>query len=125
MLVRSATSNTVFADTNLVRTFPAVLGLGAGSAVFQGVFDYCGGKFSGWDKDPNVDIVDQKEWLRKNKRRPVQETIDDIGEGRGESMLPFGGRYVECAVIGIYLAGYRERRADRIKQNYGIDVPRT
>jgi len=25
---------------------------------------------------------------------------------------------------GIYGPGYRERRADRIKANYGIDVPR-
>ena len=67
-----------------VRTIPAVLGFGAGLAVAQGVFDYGGGKFSGYDKDPNVDEYDRKEALRKNRRRPIQETLEDIGEGRGE-----------------------------------------
>ncbi|KAL2057603.1 hypothetical protein ABVK25_001987 [Lepraria finkii] len=90
------------------RTFPSVLGFGAALAVVQGVFDYTGGKFSGYDKDPNVDEYERKENLRKSRRRPIQETLEQLGEGRG-----------------IYGPGYRERRADRIKENYGIDVPRT
>ena len=67
-----------------VRTFPAVLGFGAGLAIVQGAFDYTGGKFSGYDKDPNVDEYERKEALRKNRRRPIQETLEELGEGRGE-----------------------------------------
>ncbi|CAD6564858.1 MAG: hypothetical protein ASARMPRED_005711 [Alectoria sarmentosa] len=85
------------------RTFPAVLGFGAGLAVVQGAFDYTGGKFSGYDKDSNVDEYERKEALRKNRRRPIQETLEQLGEGRG-----------------VYGPAYRERRADRIKENYGI-----
>ncbi|KAL2045626.1 hypothetical protein N7G274_002054 [Stereocaulon virgatum] len=90
------------------RTFPAVLGYGAAMGVAQGVFDYTGGKFSGYDKDPKVDEYERKESLRKNRRRPIQEILDELGEGRG-----------------VFGPGYRERRADRIKERYGIDVPRT
>ena len=25
-----------------------------------------------------------KEWMRKNRRRPIQETLDELGEGRGK-----------------------------------------
>ncbi|MCJ1394976.1 hypothetical protein MMC18_007857 [Xylographa bjoerkii] len=88
------------------RTMPAVLGYGAGLAVLLGTFDYTGGVLTGYEKDPNVDEYDRKEQLRKNRRRPIQETINDLGEGRG-----------------IYGPGYEERRRERIKQNYGIHVP--
>ncbi|MCJ1378027.1 hypothetical protein MMC17_001123 [Xylographa soralifera] len=88
------------------RTMPAVLGYGAGLAVFLGTFDYTGGVLTGYEKDPNVDEYDRKEQLRKSRRMPIQETINDLGEGRG-----------------IYGPGYEERRRERIKQNYGIDVP--
>lgn len=78
-------SETHISNTFTVRSFPAVLGLGAGVAVVQGVFDYTGGALSGYDKDPNVDEFDRKEQLRKNRRRPIQEIIDEFGEGRGET----------------------------------------
>ncbi|KAF6219371.1 hypothetical protein HO133_005197 [Letharia lupina] len=68
-----------------VRTFPAVLGFGASLAIVQGAFDYTGGKFSGYDKDPNVDEYERKEALKKNRRRPIQETLEELGEGRGEA----------------------------------------
>ncbi|MCJ1296137.1 hypothetical protein MMC34_007702 [Xylographa carneopallida] len=88
------------------RTMPAVLGYGAGLAVFLGTFDYTGGVLTGYEKDPSVDEYDRKQQLRKNRRIPISETINDLGEGRG-----------------IYGPGYEERRRERIKQNYGIDVP--
>ncbi|MCJ1477132.1 hypothetical protein MMC13_005803 [Lambiella insularis] len=88
------------------RTMPAVLGYGAGLAVLLGTFDYTGGVLTGYEKDPNVDEYDRKEQLRKNKRRPIQETIQELGEGRG-----------------IYGPGYEERRRERIKQSYNIEVP--
>ena len=66
-----------------VRTLPAVLGYGAGLAILLGTFDYTGGVLTGYEKDPNVDEYDRKEQLRRNRRRPIQETLDDLGEGRG------------------------------------------
>lgn len=71
-------------DQVTVRTFPAVLGFGAGLAIVQGAFDYTGGKFSGYDKDPNVDEYERKEALRRTRRKPIQETLEELGEGRGE-----------------------------------------
>ena len=70
--------------TKLVRTMPAVLGYGAACAVFLGTFDYTGGVLTGYEKDPNVDEYDRKQELRKNRRLPIQETINDLGEGRGD-----------------------------------------
>ncbi|KAL9101727.1 MAG: hypothetical protein Q9163_003049 [Psora crenata] len=65
-----------------MRSFPATLGYGAGLAVLQGVFDYTGGKFTGYDRDPNVNEYERKELLRREKRRPIQETLNELGEGR-------------------------------------------
>ena len=112
-------------DHVTVRTFPAVLGWGAGLAVVQGVFYYTGGKFSGYDKDPNVDEYERKLALRTNRRRPIQETLDELGEGRGELSSGIRKKQYGLTIAGIYGPGYRERRAERIKEAYGIDVPRT
>jgi hypothetical protein len=67
----------------IVRNLPAVLGYGAGLAVLLGTFDYTGGVLTGYDKDPSVDEYARKEYLRKNRRTPIQETIEELGEGRG------------------------------------------
>jgi len=66
---------------------PHVLGYGAMLAVVLGAFDYTGGVLSGYSRDPNEDEYERKEKLRKNRRRPIQETIDELGEGRGEILL--------------------------------------
>ncbi len=71
------------ADWNAVRTIPAVLGYGAGLAVLLGTFDYTGGVLTGYTRDPDVDEFERKEQLRKNRRRPISETIEELGEGRG------------------------------------------
>ena len=105
---------------------PAVLGFGGGLAVVQYIFDYGGGKFSGYDKDPNVDEYESKEAVRYHRRSNIEETLQQLGEGRGKPSIPLLGSECLClTVAGIYGPGYRERRADRIKQAYGIDVPRT
>lgn len=46
-------------------------------------FDYTGGALSGYKKDKDVDEFDRKEYLRKNRRRPIEQTISELGEGRG------------------------------------------
>lgn len=89
-----------------------------------GTYDYTGGVLSGYDKDPSVDEYLRKEHLRKNRRRPIQETLDELGEGRGTtSQELIFCRHVTDWNLGIYGPGYAERRRERIKQNYGIDVP--
>ena len=62
---------------------PAVLGCGAGLCALVSVFDYTGGVLSGYNKDTSVDEFERKEGLRKNRRRPIQETLEELGEGRG------------------------------------------
>lgn len=112
--------------TIAVRSFPATLGFGAGLAVLQGVFDFTGGSLQGLGKDPNVDEYERKEQLRRNRRRPIQETLDELGEGRGKRLShQLNLNIASLTTVGIYGPGYRERRADRIKAAYGIDVPRT
>ncbi|KAI9643337.1 hypothetical protein NHQ30_007956 [Ciborinia camelliae] len=85
---------------------PAVLGFGAMTAVVLSAFNYTGGALSGYKRDPDVDEFERKEHLRKNRRIPLEQTISELGEGRG-----------------IYGPGYDERRRERIKERYGIDVP--
>lgn len=53
----------------------------------MGAYDYGGGALTGYKKDPEVDEFDRKEFLRKNRRRPLEETISEIGEGRGMLFL--------------------------------------
>ncbi len=66
---------------------PAVLGYGASLAVIMAAFDYTGGSLFGYQRNPAIDEYDRKEALRANKRRPIQETIDELGEGRGKQFL--------------------------------------
>jgi len=118
-------SKVASADGYTARTIPAVLGFGAGLAVTQGVFHYTGGKFSGYEKDPNVDEYERKEFLRMNRRKPIGETLEQLGEGRGKPTVIRESYVTDLSQSGIYGPGYRERRAERIKENYGIDVPRS
>ncbi|KAL9590510.1 MAG: hypothetical protein Q9203_000687 [Teloschistes exilis] len=90
------------------RSFPAMVGFGAALSLAQFAFEYTGGKFSGFAQDAEVDEYERKEQLRRNRRRPIEQTLQEMGEGRG-----------------IYGPGYQERRRERLKQNYGIDVPET
>ncbi|PYI15736.1 NADH-ubiquinone oxidoreductase [Aspergillus japonicus CBS 114.51] len=88
-----------------LRTFPAVLGYGVGLAVTLGAFEYTGGSFFGQRRDPNVDEFERRERIRTAYRTSGEETLAQLGEGRG-----------------IYGPGYAERRRERIKEAYGIDV---
>ncbi|KAG8529301.1 uncharacterized protein KY384_005937 [Bacidia gigantensis] len=63
------------------RSLPATIGLGAGIAVSQGVLGFTGGSLTGGGQtDPEA--YGGKEWYKKNRRRPIQETLEDLGEGR-------------------------------------------
>ncbi len=107
-----------------VRTMPAVLGFGAALALMQGIFDYGGGGLTGYEKDPGADEYERKQHLRKNIRRPIEETLRELGEGRGKAIFERDLEdYTITLYAGIYGPGYEERRRERIKQHYGIDVP--
>ncbi|KAI9651676.1 MAG: hypothetical protein M1829_002571 [Trizodia sp. TS-e1964] len=87
-------------------SFQWVLLYGAGLAVTLGVYDYTGGSLAGAGRDPEVDEFERKQALRKNRRRPIQEIVEELGEGRG-----------------IYGPGYDERRRQRVFEKYGVEVP--
>ncbi|KAB8236114.1 uncharacterized protein BDW43DRAFT_267505 [Aspergillus alliaceus] len=88
------------------RTFPALLGYGAALATFMGAFEYTGGTLYGYKKNPEIDEFERREQLRKAYRTSGEQTLAELGEGRG-----------------LYGPGYAERRAERIKEAYGIEVP--
>ncbi|KAJ2992139.1 hypothetical protein NUW58_g2270 [Xylaria curta] len=85
---------------------PQILGFGAAFSVIMTVFDYTGGSLRGTRTEvPGMDEYERKEYLRKNRRRPIEETIADVGEGRG-----------------IEPPGYEERRRERLKEKYGVEI---
>lgn len=59
--------------------------MGALTAVVLGAYDYTGGALTGYKKSPEMDEFERKELLRKNRRRPIEQTISELGEGRGMS----------------------------------------
>ncbi len=89
----------------------------------MGAFDYTGGRLTGYQRDPKVDEFDRKEYLRKNRRRPIEETVAELGEGRGLQHPIITSKKHTNSDTGIYAPGYEERRKQRIKEKYGIDVP--
>ncbi|SPO05206.1 related to NADH-ubiquinone oxidoreductase 21.3 kDa subunit [Cephalotrichum gorgonifer] len=84
---------------------PKVVGAGAGLAIVLGVFEYTGGRFDGYLNRREEDAFDRRQRMLTQRRRPLEETIADVGEGRG-----------------ICPPGYEERRRERIKEKYGWDI---
>ncbi|KAI0205976.1 hypothetical protein F4808DRAFT_408494 [Astrocystis sublimbata] len=85
---------------------PRILGFGAAFSVVMTVFAYTGGSLRGTQSEVSgIDEYDRKEYLRRNRRRPIEETIAVLGEGRG-----------------IQPPGYEERRRERLKQTYGVEI---
>lgn len=58
----------------------AILGYGALVGVTLGVADYSGGFFGSFKEE---DAMEQREYMKAHRRRPMEETIAEIGEGRG------------------------------------------
>lgn len=85
---------------------PVILGYGALTSITLSVFELTGNSLVG--KRPEIegmDEFDRREHMRKNRRRPIEETLQDIGEGRG-----------------IKGPGYEERRREKLKEKYGFEV---
>jgi hypothetical protein len=62
---------------------PQILGQGALVSVVLTAFDYTGGLVGKKTESEFADEYERKEYLRKNRRRPLMETVADLGEGRG------------------------------------------
>ncbi|RQM07560.1 hypothetical protein DH86_00002036 [Scytalidium sp. 3C] len=72
-------------------TTPAVLGMGALTAVVLGTYDYAGGKLTGYKGKFEDDEFEKREAARLNRRRPIQEVhaIQDMTSdgGRGSRSI--------------------------------------
>ncbi|PHH81814.1 hypothetical protein CDD82_7799 [Ophiocordyceps australis] len=86
------------------RRMPVVVGLGAFCSVLQGTLWFCGGRIDSF-YDQEEDEFERKEKIRRTTRVPVEQTIAEIGEGRG-----------------ICPPGYEERRRQRIWEKYGFEI---
>ncbi|KAI4189054.1 MAG: hypothetical protein L6R41_001721 [Letrouitia leprolyta] len=86
-----------------IRSLPAVLGFGALLAIIQGTHEYTGGRLSGFERDTSVDQYERKEQLRRNRRRPIEETLQELGEGREirERISELGGGELDAAARNI------------------------
>lgn len=110
------------------RTFPALLGYGAALATGMGAFEFTGGSLWGYQKNRDIDEFERRQQLRKQFRTPGEDTVSELGEGRG-TFRPSEVSGSEAVtrtnphVAGIYAPGYAERRRERIKEAYGIEVP--
>ena len=71
------------ADTSVARTFPALLGYGAATATALAAFEYTGGTLYGYKKDTEGDEFERRQKLRKSFRSPAEQTLSELGEGRG------------------------------------------
>ncbi|KAF2121826.1 hypothetical protein BDV96DRAFT_483197 [Lophiotrema nucula] len=88
------------------RSIPFMLGAGVCTASIMAAWNVTKGVSGGeYTEEFAEDEVERREALKKLRRRPIQETIDQLGEGRG-----------------IYAPGYEERRRERLLAKYGVDV---
>lgn len=74
--------------THAAGRLPRVLGYGTLTAVVLAAYEFTGGSLKGYWRSPDVDEYERKEMMRKNRRRPIEETLAEIGEGRGEQPSP-------------------------------------
>jgi hypothetical protein len=119
-------AHAAIADSVLARTFPALLGYGAALATVMGAFEFTGGTLWGKKAQSDLDEFDRRTQIRKAYRTPAEQTFAELGEGRGMSISTSGHRscgFTKLSFIGIYGPGYAERRAERLKETYGIEVP--
>jgi hypothetical protein len=64
---------------------PGFVGFTVLSGFTLGLYTYSGGFFGTID-DPNVDMLAEKDKIRKTYRVPLEQTIEELGEGRGKNL---------------------------------------
>lgn len=65
------------------RTFPSVVGNALFAGAVMGTASYAGGQIYGTGETPE-ERLKRKEEHRRRFRRPYQEMVNEIGEGRGK-----------------------------------------
>lgn len=92
MYVQILPLNWAWSGKLIVKTagrMPQIVGWGAGVSIVLSALNITGGSLAGKVKHERPDVIDEyerKEYLRKNRRRPLVETIAEVGEGRGKFM---------------------------------------
>jgi hypothetical protein len=61
-----------------------MIGAGLATGTVLATFHYTTGIRPAVFGDPNEDEVDRKERMKKQRRRPIEETVEQLGEGRGK-----------------------------------------
>ncbi|KAF2827246.1 hypothetical protein CC86DRAFT_466051 [Ophiobolus disseminans] len=87
------------------RSLPFMLGAGVAFSTVLTAFRFTGGWLGHGSAETDEEEVERREKAKKARRRPISETIQELGEGRG-----------------IYAPGYEERRRQRLLAKYGVDV---
>lgn len=59
------------------------MGYGVALSTLMSAYEYTGGSLFGYRKDKNVDEYDRRTQLRKNFQSPGEQTVAELGEGRG------------------------------------------
>jgi hypothetical protein len=77
------------ADTSTAGRMPAIIGWGAGLSIVLTAFDYTGGLRGKKSQGEFADEYERKEYLRTNRRRPLTETVAELGEARGTNAVTF------------------------------------
>ncbi|KAM3556663.1 hypothetical protein MY1884_004942 [Beauveria asiatica] len=85
------------------KRMPVVFALGGFVASVQGLFKLAGGRLDSFKAED--DEFARKETIRRTTRVPVEQTISEVGEGRG-----------------IKPPGYEDRRRERIQEKYGFEI---
>lgn len=83
----------------------SVVGHAALAGGVLGVWNFTGGTWTGLFNEYSLDHAERMEEIRRNRRRPIEETIAELGEIRG-----------------IKAPGFEERRRQRLKEAYGYDI---
>ncbi len=78
---------------------PKTVGAGAACAVIMTIFDFTGGSLRGKPTESALDEFDRRELIRATRRRPLEETIAEIGEGRGRSLSGMASIPCQCLFL--------------------------
>ena len=99
-----------------------MLGAGATFSTVMATYRYTNGlQGYGMLRPDDDEEVERKEAQKKLRRRPLLETIEQLGEGRGR-FFPSVAIENRLTIPGIYAPGYEERRRQRLLEKYGVDV---
>ncbi|KAJ8610422.1 hypothetical protein MRB53_038584 [Persea americana] len=81
------------------RSTPAIFGYSAALATVLTAFTFTGGKISGFG-EISEDEVARKEALRKNRRKPIAEVVNELGEGREQHDVSPRTALHACFAVG-------------------------